>query len=191
VNHPLGLALEMLPGDDEWARLRAAAGVPRYTATPLPPYAFLPGRDPHPSADPRGHSHGVVRRAPVWVPPEQWRQSEAYLFGCDLFNAGFWWEAHEAWEGLWLQCPSNGEQALFLQALIQAANALLKRRMDRPRAVQRLGAQVTGLVAEVSRPRRHYMGLALSAWHRRFVGYLGTAPTLCWPHEGFPFLRLE
>ena len=26
---------------------------------PLPPYAYLPGRDPHPIRDPKGHMHGV------------------------------------------------------------------------------------------------------------------------------------
>lgn len=46
-----------------------------------------------------------------------------YLQGIDLFNDQEYWEAHEAWEGVWK--ISQGERKLFYQALIQAAAALL------------------------------------------------------------------
>ena len=45
--------------------------------------------------------------------------------GVRQFNAGQWWEAHEAWEGPWAR--AQGEERAFLQALILLAAALHKR----------------------------------------------------------------
>ncbi len=45
--------------------------------------------------------------------------------GTRLFNAGEWWEAHEAWEGPWR--TATGPERDFLQALILLAAALHKR----------------------------------------------------------------
>ena len=47
----------------------------------------------------------------------------AYLRGIELFNAARFFEAHEAWEELWL--TAAGDERLFLHALIQTAAALL------------------------------------------------------------------
>jgi uncharacterized protein len=41
--------------------------------------------------------------------------------GVDLFNAQKFWEAHEAWEEIWL--TSSGDDKQFLQGLIQLAAA--------------------------------------------------------------------
>ena len=41
--------------------------------------------------------------------------------GIELFNAHRFWDAHEAWEQLWL--VAAGEEKLFLQGLIQLAAA--------------------------------------------------------------------
>ncbi|NTW97673.1 MAG: DUF309 domain-containing protein [Oscillochloris sp.] len=49
---------------------------------------------------------------------------ESYLEGVRLFNAGHYWHAHEQWERCWLQ--SVGLDAMFYQAIIQAAAALVK-----------------------------------------------------------------
>lgn len=50
---------------------------------------------------------------------------QAFGEGAALFNAGQWWEAHEAWEGPWLK--AEGQDRAFLQALILLAAALHKR----------------------------------------------------------------
>lgn len=42
-----------------------------------------------------------------------------YLEGIRLFNAGKYFEAHEAWEEIWMR--SSGEARLFFQMLIQSA----------------------------------------------------------------------
>lgn len=57
----------------------------------------------------------------AFTPAEQ----EAFEAGARLFDAGEWWEAHEAWEGPWLQ--ASGQDRAFLQALILLAAALHKR----------------------------------------------------------------
>lgn len=117
----------------------------RYTDLPLPPYAFLPGRDPHPTANPRGHG-GIspVPEAPLQA--ASWRGNTGYLFGCDLYNAGFFWEAHEAWEGAWKETSRDRDERRLLQGLIQTANARLKRRMGRARAVERLRGRYLDLL---------------------------------------------
>jgi predicted metal-dependent hydrolase len=47
---------------------------------------------------------------------------DRFLAGIDLFNRGEFFEAHEVWEELWMDCPAAERR--FVQALIQAAVAL-------------------------------------------------------------------
>src|SRR5262245_66687371 len=98
---------------------------------PLPAYAHLPGHTPHPLNDPRGHSYGQTGEQTA-LDPARWRESRAYLRGLDLFNGGYYWEAHEVWEGLWKAAGRRGETAAFLKGLIQLAVAGLKRRQGLP-----------------------------------------------------------
>lgn len=58
--------------------------------------------------------------------------------GLSLYRAGFFWEAHEAWEPLWLAAAPNSRERAFLQALIQLANGWLKCAMDKPAAAARI-----------------------------------------------------
>jgi hypothetical protein len=88
---------------------------------PLPPYTFVPGRSPHPVSDPRGHMHGRPAEAPGPLDPARWWESRAYLYGIDLFNSGYFWEAHEVWEGLWRAAGCRGVTADFLKGLIKLA----------------------------------------------------------------------
>ncbi|MDA1193953.1 MAG: DUF309 domain-containing protein [Planctomycetota bacterium] len=48
--------------------------------------------------------------------------AERFSNGVALFNARAFWEAHEAWEDLWLE--AEGAHRLWLQGLIQYAAAL-------------------------------------------------------------------
>lgn len=100
---------------------------PRYTARVFPAYRFVPGKTPHPVRDPEGHSYN--KSAPQ-LPPfaaDQWQACEEYLYGIDLFNHGYWWEAHEALEAVWVAAGRQTETGLFIQGLIQIAVAQLKR----------------------------------------------------------------
>jgi predicted metal-dependent hydrolase len=100
---------------------------PRYVPDrPLPPYTYVPGRSPHPVSDPAGHQFGKAPEAPDTLDVEQWHSNSTYLYGIDLFNHGYYWEAHEAWESLWRHCGCKGTTADFLKALIHLAAAGVK-----------------------------------------------------------------
>ena len=91
---------------------------PRYCDRPLPPYSYVPGHRPHPVSHPDGHQYGAERPQPQRLAPPDWRDSSDFRHGVDLFNHGFYWEAHEAWEGLWLAAGRRGVVGDFLKGLI-------------------------------------------------------------------------
>lgn len=95
---------------------------------PFPKYAFVPGRHPHPVTDPRGHHFGCPQAPVGALDPADPLRSREYLFAIDLFNAGYYWEAHEAWEGLWIAAGRRGAVADFLKGLIKLAAAGVKAR---------------------------------------------------------------
>jgi hypothetical protein len=117
---------------------------------PLPPYAYLPGRTPHPTRDPGGHSYGAPPETPAPPDPADWRACGDYLYGIDLFNRGYFWEAHEAWEGLWVACGRRGATAAYLQGLINLAAAGFKARWGNAR----------GLRANAATARRLFLAAA-------------------------------
>ena len=151
----------------------------RYSRQAFPGYAFLPGRDPHPTRDPRGHSFREEPEAPPpWLPPEDWRDCADYLYGVDLYNHGYLWEAHEAWEGLWHVSKHEPDMADFLQGLIQCAAACLKGPMKQPRGLARLSEMGTARLERVAREHAgHYMGLALEPFVDAMRAWAGSQPT--------------
>jgi predicted metal-dependent hydrolase len=93
---------------------------------PFPPYAFVPGRSPHPTSDPAGHSFRVEPAISPKFEPEEWQTCRLYLYGIDLFNGRFYWESHVAWESLWIASGRKGTTANFLKGLIKLAAAGVK-----------------------------------------------------------------
>ena len=80
-------------------------------------------------------------------------EDDDFLYGIDLFNAAYWWEAHVYFERLWAETPSADERE-FLQGLIQLAAALVKRR-----AGSAVGeAKLTAKALEKLRHRRERSG---------------------------------
>jgi hypothetical protein len=148
----------------------------RYTSERFPAYRFVPGRGPHPVRDPAGHSYdppGTPPAVVVYTPPELWQESPSYLYGCDLYNHGYWWEAHEAWEGLWRLCDRESLQFHHLQGLIQVSVAHLKLHMNNRRGARRLldraDKHLHAVFARVGDER--FMGLDLRAWHGAVHAY--------------------
>jgi predicted metal-dependent hydrolase len=133
---------------------------------PLPPYSYVSGQFPHPVSDPAGHSHGKSLPPAAAPDPLQWEQSRPFLLGVDLFNHGYYWEAHEAWESLWHACGRTGTTAEYLQALIKLAAAGVKVREGRPGGVRthaRRAAELLRRVAgQVGTGEGPYMGLDLA-----------------------------
>jgi uncharacterized protein len=113
------------------------SSIPRYCPErPLPPYSYVPGLAPHPTSDPRGHSHGVHEPQPSPLTESSYCDNVVYLYAIDLFNHGFYWEAHEAWEALWHAAGRSGPTADFLKALIKLAAAGVKLREGRAAGVK-------------------------------------------------------
>jgi uncharacterized protein len=90
----------------------------------------------------------------------RWRDSHEYLYGVDLFNQGFYWEAHEAWEGLWIASGKAGTTAEFLKGLIKLAAAAIKRREGRDTGADHLAEGAAG----------HLRGVAASIGGKSFAG---------------------
>ena len=139
---------------------------------PFPAYAFVPGRHPHPTRDPAGHSYGPESPA-VHLPPDRWREDDDYLFGIDLFNAGYFWEAHEAWEGIWKASP-DPLQREFLQGLIQLAASALKARMGEERGRGLLLESARTRLGRVAEGHESFMGIGLAD----LLSRLGDRPRL-------------
>ncbi len=112
------MLIEPTPADANW---------PRYSLRSFPPYRFVKGRTPHPRRHPTGHSFRQPEPRPSPIPPEQWYQSEWYLYGIDLYNFAYWWESHEIFEAFWHAVGRHTEQGQFFQGLIHGAAANLKR----------------------------------------------------------------
>lgn len=149
----------------------------RFTNTPFPPYRFIPGRHPHPVAHPLGHSYrpqGLPDPHIEPVPPESWARSQPYLYGCDLYNHGFWWEAHEAWEGLWRVVPVDSAQRRYLQGLIQIAAIHLQLFQGHAEGVARLrttSREHLAAAAFAQGDKPTFMGIEIRGLQRRIDEY--------------------
>jgi hypothetical protein len=152
---------------------------PRYLPNrPFPAYRHLPGQTPHPIKHPQGHSHHLHSRhleIDYTGPPlttQNWRQHDAYLWGIDLYNHAYWWEAHEAWEGPWRLAA--GIDALFLQGLIQTSAALVKWRQQKLSGQEKLYRKgqdkLQSVLAQTDTPI--YMGLDLEIFLGRLARFL-------------------
>lgn len=131
---------------------------------PFPPYRHLPGE----TTDPR-----EFRRQGPPIPAGQpltsanWEINETYLYGADLFNFSYWWEAHEEWEDLWRRAdPLCG---LYLQGLIQISAAFIKWHQGNQRGRERLLGKGQDKLLQVRKElgESHYMGLDLIDFGRR------------------------
>jgi uncharacterized protein len=139
-------------------------GVPRYSRRSLPPYRYVPGVHAHPIRDPAGHSyqpHPTLNRHTPWS-VDEWRTLDDWLYGVDLFNAFYFWEAHEAWEGLWAAVPRDSPPSLMLQGLIQVAAALLKTHMQVLAGARVLSREGLDKLSRAARTHPSLLGLDLA-----------------------------
>ncbi|HSR67343.1 MAG TPA: DUF309 domain-containing protein [Acidobacteriota bacterium] len=135
----------------------------RYCRRPFPPYRHRPGRTPHPVLDEGGHLYGQEEPRPGRFDPQRWEESEDYLWGADLFNHGYFWEAHEAWEGLWRGVRGRPEGD-FLRGLIQVAAAFLKRAQGREKGTLSLRGKAFEKLRPLAEGRGRYAGVRLADW---------------------------
>ena len=74
--------------------------------------------------------------------------------GIDLFNAGYYWEAHEVWEEVWHACGRRGTRADILRALIKLAAAGVKVREQQEHGVRTHAQRSRGAFGVCARMRR-------------------------------------
>ena len=112
-------------------------------AEQLPSHAYVPGQN---ERHPEDTFDAIRRTAVQGQDADQLAHSEAFRSGLRFLDAGFYWEAHEVLEPVWMVLPDGSMERQFVQGLIQLANGCLKMRMGRPKAALRLVGQARGLV---------------------------------------------
>lgn len=155
------------------AMLAAMDPPPRYQpARALPERAYVPGQGAPPL-------RAGEASAAEHLPDSRWAEHAEYLWGVDLYNAGLFWEAHEAWEGVWRLAAPDPVQHAFLQGLIQCAAACLKGMMGDAESARRLADRALGRLARVRAERGDlYMGVDLAELVPAFRAFAREAPTL-------------
>ncbi|MFW2541956.1 DUF309 domain-containing protein [Primorskyibacter sp. 2E107] len=109
------------------------------TAHWRPPHAYVPGqtrRHPEDLFDPLKQIAQPLERSP------------AFVHGLRMLREGYFWEAHECLEPVWMAAPANSGEKLMVQGVIQLANARLKAVMGKSNAEARLRAEARRLMSE-------------------------------------------
>ena len=140
----------------------------RYSSRPFPSYRFIPGLAPHPTRDPEGHSYNQEPDPLKSFDPDKWHSCEEYLFGIDLLNHGYWWEAHEALEAVWAAAGRRTNTGFFVQGLIQVAVAHLKKFQGLHDVAARMAQ--TGL-KKMMPVNQVYLGIDMSRFRSTVTAY--------------------
>ena len=109
----------------------------------LPDAPYRPGRTPRPPAD---QFDALIAALPVDETPLALARSAAFRAGFTAFEAGYFWEAHELWEPIWMRLAPQSPERHLLQGLIQLANARLKAAMNQERAARRILARAQAAI---------------------------------------------
>lgn len=99
---------------------------------PLPATAYVPGRPQARRPADTGHA-----------------MADLFDHGVALFDAGYYWEAHEAWERLWQAAPPDSAMRHRLQGLIALAAAGVKVRQGQAAGIVRHAQRAAGFFAQL------------------------------------------
>ena len=161
----------------------------------MPPYSFVPGGPwPHPISSPQGHSHAEKASVCDPISEDDWRKSPTYLHGIALFNAGYYWEAHEAWETLWHAHGRKGPIASVLQALIKVAAAGVKVRQQQQHGIVTHALRAAALFESTRQcgiPKRLGLDLEAMAQIARSIAVEPHAPSGTLEDRVFRVFRFE
>lgn len=127
----------------------------RWTDYPFPPYSYITGMFPHPLRDRDGHGCPGPTEPDSAPTNETWPQCQSFLWGVDLYNSGFYWEAHEAWEGVWHLAGRRGPVADLQKSLIKLAAAGVKAREGRIPGVERHAMRSVALTNAIAAATGH------------------------------------
>jgi predicted metal-dependent hydrolase len=104
--------------------------------------------------------HSKQQRVTAWTARHHGQSREAHYLGfLDCFNAGFFYEAHEVLEKLWLR-ERGGVDDHFYKALIQLAGAFVHLEKGRPKPAMALLRLASAYLTAY--PQRH-QGMDLTA----------------------------
>lgn len=151
----------------------------------FPPYSYVPGGPwPHPLSSPQGHWANRPPLRAEAIGTGDWRRSAPYLWGIALFNAGYYWEAHEVWESVWHAEGRRGPTADLLRALIKLAAAGVKVRERQPGGVVTHASRAAALFQSVrAQVGPRWLGLDLEEWAHRASQWAAEPPTDPGPRE--------
>lgn len=144
---------------------------------PLPSYRFVPGgAHPHPTHDDDGHMRG---RAPLATKGSHlaWMVDPAWLYGVDLFNHWYFWEAHEVWEPVWKSLDKASPPGVFVQGLMRCAGALLKVHAGELEGVLAFWGQAEVRLGQVAKAVPELFGVKTKPVFKGFASYFKPAVT--------------
>jgi predicted metal-dependent hydrolase len=99
-----------------------------------------------------------------------WWACESFLHGAELWNRGFFWEAHEAWEEPWRAAGRNTVVGRFLQGLILLAAAGVKHERGATGPARRLAARGARRLRDAHAAGPRFDAPAFAAAVERWVG---------------------
>ena len=120
-------------------------------------------------------------------------REDAFAYGADLYNHGFFWEAHEVWEAVWMAATPNSARRQALRSLIQMTNACLKLAMGKRNAFERLAAEVAQISPGEGLAHEGLDMAALASAFERFAAGVARetgGPKTPQAHGDFPFIVL-
>jgi predicted metal-dependent hydrolase len=103
-----------------------------------------------------------------------------YIAGIDLYNAGEFHAAHDAWEERWMG-EVGPKEKLFLQAMIQSAVAFHHLEIGRPGAARRMHQMAREKFARLG--SRVFMSLDLEDYQSQLMGALSWLEDVADPRE--------
>ncbi len=146
-------------------------GHQRYSGLPFPSHRFIPGLTLHP--------HTISP-----LPTLKKGGGGDFLYGIDLFNFNYWWEAHEAWEMVWKTTAKTDDDGKFLQGLIQISAGMIKWWTGNLSGMKKLFKE--GLEKLRSIPEQNLMGLDLKNQIAR-IQHFEESPSA----ENYPYIGLQ
>ncbi len=103
-----------------------------------------------------------------------------YIAGIDLYNAGEYHAAHDAWEERWMG-PVAPDEKIFLQAMIQSAVAFHHLQIGRPGAARRMYLMAKEKFARLNQPV--FMSLDLNDYQAQLDRALSWLLSVADPRE--------
>lgn len=132
----------------------------------FPPHAYIPGKTAR-------HPEGNFDEFKLSLNSKKYKcfhETETWKMAFIFLDKSYYWEAHELFEAIWFLCPPNSPEKLFVQALIQLANAGLKQKMGADGAVKKLTLESNRLAKEAfNRSNGKIFGYSENVWSEILV----------------------